>query len=315
MADPFFGASALLGAGLSAASSGIDFGLGAAAAKMQYKFTRKLRRREFQDQMYSMRRAGLNPMLAANMAPGHSAASLPDLGDSDLQRDVASAQESGRRSNLNAAEKELLEANRVKALSDASKAKSEAATAEYLREAQYLELQSRSRNLGAEASFTEGPRTAAEWGLAELRGKESAYTSAKTRTENLRPGNIAADTALKGAQLVSESQRPALLQSEKFRNLEQGFLSRADAYKRKLEMPGVSAASRSAEAKAILDELQSDFYRPGGPGEAMRKANMSTAEITASFDRVVASIKSLVPGYGLLAPAPPAPTPPNRIGF
>lgn len=78
-------------AGGALASKGIDFGLGVAgskiAAEQQYKLTRKLRRREYQDMMHSMRHAGLNPILASGATPGHSAAySSPiDLGgDLDL---------------------------------------------------------------------------------------------------------------------------------------------------------------------------------------------------------------------------------------
>jgi len=66
-------------AGAAGALSGVldqavGFGFGAASGSMYRKQVRYLRRREYQDMMYSMRKAGLNPILAAGATPGHSAA-------------------------------------------------------------------------------------------------------------------------------------------------------------------------------------------------------------------------------------------------
>lgn len=65
--------------GLGTLWSGITTGNWGGTSKERKNFihdTRTLRRREYQDMMYSMRKAGLNPILASGATPGHSAASM-----------------------------------------------------------------------------------------------------------------------------------------------------------------------------------------------------------------------------------------------
>lgn len=61
-------------------NKGIDFGFANKARSQYASQVRHLRRREYQDMMFSMRKAGLNPMLASGATPGHSAAMMTDIG-------------------------------------------------------------------------------------------------------------------------------------------------------------------------------------------------------------------------------------------
>jgi len=59
------------------AGEGLRSLVGGATSKERKNYitdTRKLRKQEYQDMMYSMRKAGLNPILASGATPGHSAA-------------------------------------------------------------------------------------------------------------------------------------------------------------------------------------------------------------------------------------------------
>lgn len=55
---------------------GFQFGLGNKSANRYAAKVRHLRRREYQDMVFSMKQAGLNPMLASGATPGHSAPSV-----------------------------------------------------------------------------------------------------------------------------------------------------------------------------------------------------------------------------------------------
>ena len=247
-----FLASAFGGALSSIGSKALDFGAGAAASAMQYKMTRKLRRREYQDMMHSMRHAGLNPILAAGATPGHSTIAAPDTGGpTDIQGNIASAQESSRRQNLNAAEKELIGAQTTSAKAMAEKATQDAAASKYLMEAERLKLLSEVRSLGVQSDFTAGPNTAATWGLAELRGQESMLTQAKTQTEGLTQTLLTSRNISERASAALMNDQAALAQMEttlgeaktKLVAIEQ---SKATAEQKAIEMANVKRAIESA---------------------------------------------------------------------
>jgi len=86
--------------------------------KYQYKLNRKLRRRGYQDTMFSMREAGLNPILAyktgAVTSGGVGLAQTPDFGGNiakGLQADAASSQASSAKS-LRRAQQDAADAQR-----------------------------------------------------------------------------------------------------------------------------------------------------------------------------------------------------------
>jgi hypothetical protein len=56
------------------AGAGMNWAIGSMARNRYASQVRHLRRREYQDMMFSMKKAGLNPMLASGATPGHSAA-------------------------------------------------------------------------------------------------------------------------------------------------------------------------------------------------------------------------------------------------
>lgn len=55
------------------ASAGMNFAIGNMNRQRYASQVRHLRRREYQDMVFSMKKAGLNPMLASGATPGHSA--------------------------------------------------------------------------------------------------------------------------------------------------------------------------------------------------------------------------------------------------
>lgn len=71
-------------AGIAGAIGGkaLDFGFGAAASALSAKMQRGLRRTVYQDQVHSLRQAGLNPLLAVGGAPSQGTPVQVDTGGS-----------------------------------------------------------------------------------------------------------------------------------------------------------------------------------------------------------------------------------------
>lgn len=69
-----------IGTGFGAIGKAIDFGFGVAGSEMQYDLTRKLRRRQYQDMVYSLKKAGLNPVLAVGANPSTAMTSAIQTG-------------------------------------------------------------------------------------------------------------------------------------------------------------------------------------------------------------------------------------------
>lgn len=64
------------GAGMGAGSGLMNWALANKAADQQKSAIRHLRRREYKDMVFSLKQAGLNPILATGATPGHSAAAM-----------------------------------------------------------------------------------------------------------------------------------------------------------------------------------------------------------------------------------------------
>lgn len=85
-----FGAWAgMLGAGAAGAGGGfgsalMNWGLANKSANRYKSSVRHLRRREYQDMMFSMKKAGLNPILAYGGTPGHSASQMVQAPNIDI---------------------------------------------------------------------------------------------------------------------------------------------------------------------------------------------------------------------------------------
>lgn len=76
-------AGGLSSLGLGMLGSAFDWGLGNKSADRQKSAIRHLRRREYQDMVFSMKEAGLNPMLATGATPGHSAPMMAQAGNAN----------------------------------------------------------------------------------------------------------------------------------------------------------------------------------------------------------------------------------------
>lgn len=82
---------ALIQRGTQWADRGVDWAIYRKQRGDYASQVRHLRRREYQDMMYSMKAAGLNPILAAGASPGHSAAMMGHGVPAGSGVDVASA--------------------------------------------------------------------------------------------------------------------------------------------------------------------------------------------------------------------------------
>jgi len=91
---PFAAAAAAFGGDVL--SKGLDLGFGAASSAIQLKMQRKLRRTAYQDTMHSMRKAGLNPILAAGATPMGGTITAPNIGTgTDLSSNAIEAAKAG----------------------------------------------------------------------------------------------------------------------------------------------------------------------------------------------------------------------------
>lgn len=258
--------AALGGAALGALSKGIDFGFGAASAKMQYDMTRKLRRREYQDMMHSMKSAGLNPMLAMGATPGHSAAPSVDTGGAtDLQGNVASAQESSRRSNLNKAEKSLLESQTAQTDALRDKAIAEKETAEATRDATVYNI------------FSQGDRNYVESDF--LRGPQTARTQAETDAARKGIERTQSDIDLNVQRGLTEASTRTLQGIQGWESVARSWATAAQTRLAQAQTGETNAAKQRLEFENTQRELEADFYAPGGLGDKLRKTGMATDEI------------------------------------
>lgn len=73
------------------AGAGMNWAISQWSRRNYASQVRHLRRREYQDMMFSMKRAGLNPMLASGATPGHSAAIMQNVTGSAPNAGIGSA--------------------------------------------------------------------------------------------------------------------------------------------------------------------------------------------------------------------------------
>lgn len=71
--------------------AGLNYGVWRAQQKNYASQVRHLRRREYQDMMFSMRAAGLNPILASGATPGHAAGMMGSGGSQNGSANIGSA--------------------------------------------------------------------------------------------------------------------------------------------------------------------------------------------------------------------------------
>lgn len=102
--------------------SAFNWGLGNKSADQYKSSVRHLRRREYQDMMFSMKKAGLNPILASGATPGHSASAMVGQGSGVGGQGLGSAVAANRQAGVSEKkapseiEKALNEAARTKGL-------------------------------------------------------------------------------------------------------------------------------------------------------------------------------------------------------
>lgn len=101
MPFPALGLAAGAGALFGSLSGGLmNWGFANKSAQNYKSSVRHLRRREYQDMMFSMKKAGLNPILASGATPGHSAAAMMQAPQFDIagsfQKGVSGASEAAQ---------------------------------------------------------------------------------------------------------------------------------------------------------------------------------------------------------------------------
>lgn len=72
-------------------NAGMNFAIGNMNRQRYASQVRHLRRREYQDMVFSMKQAGLNPMLATGATPGHSAGMMVQQGPGSGSAGIGSA--------------------------------------------------------------------------------------------------------------------------------------------------------------------------------------------------------------------------------
>lgn len=82
------------------AGAGLNYGLFRAQSKNYASQVRHLRRREYQDMMFSMKAAGLNPILASGATPGHSAGMMDAGNQPSSSAGVGSAMAANRQAGV-----------------------------------------------------------------------------------------------------------------------------------------------------------------------------------------------------------------------
>jgi hypothetical protein len=175
---------------------------------------RFLRRREYQDQMYSMREAGLNPILAAGATPGHSAVSTTNsqMGTSQsagIGSSLASAasaraanRQAGVREKLLPFEQDLVEANVSTAQAGAREKEALAAIAELT----LYDQQDRIR-AAAESDRASAGLSTARQHLVE--GPETRLTEA--REQLAKSERLLRDVQSRVAQVITPAQVAQLM--------------------------------------------------------------------------------------------------------
>lgn len=233
--------SDLLGAAVGLIGKGVDFGAAYGGSQLQAEITRKLRRTAYQDQMYSMREAGLNPILAAGASPGTSSAQPITSQPTDL----TSGAESFRRSEKLSREKELLSSQQKQADALARKAEAEATTAEAIRDAKV-------RGETADADFKEGSldsRVGRERTLYEIGANRSRLTRREVDLDlpRILAEQRQAEAGLTAAREIGQSARnvPDLVEAQRLGN----------EYFRVLRNAGATAADASAAVAPLIRAL------------------------------------------------------------
>jgi len=183
--------------------------LGAASsiggAAFNAAMTRSLRRTAYQDQMHSMRQAGLNPILAAGAQPGYA-----NTGTANVKTDIAgSAQRLAEVSKL-PQQKAVLAAQNTQALASARQAEAQADTAEAIRDAQVEELRERAagHRAGAFKDTTGGYENQADTGLKTAE-REAGLPEARADLARRQSDRISADLLSGLPAAVAEANRRA----------------------------------------------------------------------------------------------------------
>lgn len=210
-------------------SSALDFGLGRANAAMDAKITRGLRRTVYQDQMHSMRQAGLNPILAAGQQPGMGLGINTPTPKSDLE---------GSAKDL-----WLAKAQKDATLAQAREAEAKADTAEMLRQSQKDLLDAQARDTALSG---------------DLKASDKVFRPDFNRLTNeflsKRGFNVEADTLSKQAGIdIAQQQLEANVPAAQAGSL------RASA-KASTAAAGASDASAALSgAKQMVEEAREDY--------------------------------------------------------
>lgn len=174
-------------------SSALSFGSDYASMLLSAETQRDLRRSQYQDQMHSMKEAGLNPILAYGGSPGSGSAPQMRGGGKDAATSASDLLSASATRKLQKHQEGLVGAQQ-------RKAEAEATTAEAIRDAQKAALEAKAAEDQAQADThnqnrdnvvaktrSEYERTAAEGQLAAQR-RDRGFTDAQIRDMNSRAG-------------------------------------------------------------------------------------------------------------------------------
>jgi len=206
---------ALASAAGGLAQSGIQFGANYGAALLDAKIQRSLRRTVYQDQMHSMRQAGLNPILAAGSTPQMGTPGTMDAPD------VAKAIQTSANTSKTSDERTLLKAQADTAVANAQEARAKALTADAIRDATRIDLENKGRIGGLEGDFLDKTFNS-RVGLVDTDYERAGYAATRenrtlyTSIDNIRRQNdlLKADIEKRRAEAGLTSAREEGVQYE-----------------------------------------------------------------------------------------------------
>lgn len=204
--------SGLLGLAGGLIGSAAQFGTNYGAALLDAKIQRDLRRTVYQDQMHSMRQAGLNPILAAGQSPGMGTSGTMDSAQ------ISTAVDTALKGTKTKDERDLLEAQKTSAEAAAREAQAKADTAEALRDLQARDLEAGARGKEADASLKEDR---VPWGRTFA--SNEAYEGIQRLEQARQLTNVNMPAVMRDQRVAEAGLTSAREQGVRFENIGKGI--------------------------------------------------------------------------------------------
>lgn len=265
--------------------SALSFGSNYASMLLSADIQRDLRRKQYQDQMHSMKSAGLNPILAYGGSPA--------AGSSPTMKGIEDVATSASNLMSQKSQRDLMKVQEKTAEAAARKADAEADTAEVLRDSQRAELDARARGHDASAGLN----------------------SAKEVTENDNREGLVRLTHRRGTQAQASAEADM---QRKFLTYEQRITERdLREYRRRLMDRQSAAADASAyerRQRGLSVERDQPEYLVGEEGGRVWRGANKGIETLGSGARAAVGLVPRGRSIDVSAKRVRRPTPTSPVG-